>query len=65
MAKQKAVSAEGGQRQKAVTSPPPAGIKVRLNHYSHRKGCEGEPGDVVEVDEATAAFLVEQGCVRV
>lgn len=63
MAKEKAVTPTSDVKEKAVRSSA-AKVKVKLNHYSHRKGCEGQPGDVIEVDETTAAFLCELGCER-
>ena len=35
--------------------------KIRLNHFCHRKGAEGEPGDVVEIDEKLADSILEIG----
>ena len=38
--------------------------RVRLTHVSHKPGAAGLPGDVVTVDEQTAAMWVRAGgCV--
>lgn len=36
-------------------------FRVELNHYSHRKGAEGVPGETVEVDKATADLIEKSG----
>lgn len=34
-------------------------IKVKLSSYCNVKGCEGAPGDVVDMDEAQASDIIE------
>jgi len=36
-------------------------MKIRLNHYCHLAGAEGQPGDVVDVSEKLAAQIIRSG----
>ena len=36
-------------------------MKVKLTHICHKKGCEGMPGDMIDVSPEDAAWLVQRG----
>lgn len=41
-------------------------VRVRLTHFCHRKGCEGKPGQEIEVGPEDAKYLLDnRGAVPV
>lgn len=36
-------------------------VRFKLNHWCGKPGCEGGPGDVIEVTTKTAAYLTARG----
>lgn len=50
--------------RKAVRSPKAKKVRIKLTLKSNRPGAEGTKGSVIEVDEKTAKYFEELGCVR-